>query len=97
MGKFKGFILIALSILPTAVYAYVGPGAGLSLIGALWALILATLTALFFIIVFPVRIMLRHRREAKQAAAESSDSENIVTLTSEDQEKSNADKDRNKL
>src|SRR5262245_8578528 len=30
-------------------FAYVGPGAGLSLIGAFWALILAIFTAVFFL------------------------------------------------
>ncbi len=47
---------------PTSAFAYVGPGAGLSLLGALWALIAAAGLALFFVVAWPVRRMLRKRR-----------------------------------
>ncbi|WP_265516666.1 hypothetical protein [Nitratireductor luteus] len=47
---------------PTIALAYVGPGAGLSLLGALWALVAAIGTALIFIVVWPVRKALRRRR-----------------------------------
>lgn len=52
-------------LLPVSAYAYVGPGAGLSLLGALWALIAAIATALIFVIAWPIRRMLRRRREAQ--------------------------------
>jgi hypothetical protein len=39
--------------------AYVGPGAGLSLIGAFWGLVVAVLAALSFIILWPLRRMFR--------------------------------------
>lgn len=44
--------------------AYVGPGAGLSLIGALWAVLLAVLVALGFLIAWPLRRILKRRRTA---------------------------------
>jgi membrane protein implicated in regulation of membrane protease activity len=47
---------------PIPAFAYVGPGAGLSLIGAFWALILAIFTAVFFLVAWPVRRLLRQRR-----------------------------------
>ncbi|PRD45635.1 hypothetical protein C5748_00195 [Phyllobacterium phragmitis] len=47
---------------PTAAFAYVGPGAGLSLLGALWALLVAIVTALFFVVAWPIRKMMRNRR-----------------------------------
>lgn len=50
----------ALATLPAA--AYIGPGAGLSLIGALWAVIAAVGAALFFVLAWPLRRMLRRRR-----------------------------------
>lgn len=50
------------AVLPTAAFAYVGPGAGLSLLGALWALLVAVGLAIAFIIAWPVRRMLRRRR-----------------------------------
>lgn len=55
---------LALLAAPDLALAYVGPGAGLSLLGALWALLAAVATALAFILLWPVRRMLRRRREA---------------------------------
>lgn len=46
--------------------AYVGPGAGLSVLGALWGLILALLAALGFLLMWPLR---RYRRQRAQASA----------------------------
>ena len=46
--------------------AYVGPGAGLSVLGALWGLILALLAALGFVLMWPLR---RYRRQRAQASA----------------------------
>jgi type VI protein secretion system component VasK len=49
--------------------AYVGPGAGLSLVGAFWGLLVAIFAAVAFIVVWPVRRLLRRGRAAPQAAA----------------------------
>ncbi len=54
---------LAVGLLPTAAFAYVGPGAGLSLLGALWALLVAVGLAVAFIVAWPVRRMLRRRRQ----------------------------------
>ncbi|TNE65674.1 MAG: hypothetical protein EP335_05195 [Alphaproteobacteria bacterium] len=59
---------LAVTTVTASANAYVGPGAGLSLLGALWALLLALITAIGFIAAWPVRKFLR-RRKAKQAAA----------------------------
>jgi membrane protein implicated in regulation of membrane protease activity len=59
----------ALLLLPGTAFAYVGPGAGLTMIGALWAVILAVLMALFFVVAWPVRRMLRRARHGKSPAA----------------------------
>ena len=69
-------ILLAAVTLPTEVLAYVGPGAGLSLLGALWALVAALATAFLFLLAWPVRRMLRRRRlaAAAQPAGELADS-----------------------
>jgi membrane protein implicated in regulation of membrane protease activity len=53
--------LIALA-LPGAALAYVGPGAGLSLLGALWALLAAIGLALFLVVAWPLRRLMRRRR-----------------------------------
>lgn len=51
--------------LPLAAQAYVGPGAGLSLLSALWGIIAAIGVALLFVIMWPIRRM-RRRRRARQ-------------------------------
>ena len=47
--------------------AYVGPGAGLSLFAAFWGLVVAVVGALAFVILWPLRRLLRRNR-AKEAA-----------------------------
>ncbi|WP_251976222.1 hypothetical protein [Salinicola avicenniae] len=61
-------LLAAVAILPLTAEAYVGPGAGLSLLTALWGIIAAIGMALFFVVAWPIRRM-RRRRKAEAAAA----------------------------
>jgi len=55
--------------------AYVGPGAGLSLIGAFWGLVVAVLAALSFIIIWPFRRMFRKARQDRVPATPEGDLE----------------------
>lgn len=55
-----------LTLAPLAASAYVGPGAGLSLLGALWALIVAVAAAVIFLFAWPIRRMRRRKREAME-------------------------------
>lgn len=48
--------------------AYIGPGAGLSLLGALWALIVAVAAALAFLVLWPFRQAMKRRAAQKRAA-----------------------------
>jgi membrane protein implicated in regulation of membrane protease activity len=48
--------------------AYVGPGAGLSLVGAFWGLLVAIFAALAFIVAWPVRRLLRRGRGSPERA-----------------------------
>lgn len=57
--------------------AYVGPGAGLSLLTALWGLIAAIGVAVFFLVMWPIRRM-RRRNKANQAAAATQSAEYSV-------------------
>lgn len=59
----KSMTLLILCAMPFAAQAYVGPGAGLSLLGALWALVLALGTALVFVVAWPIRRLLRKRNQ----------------------------------
>jgi membrane protein implicated in regulation of membrane protease activity len=54
--------------LASPAFAYVGPGAGLSLLGALWGLLAAVVAALAFVILWPLKRMLKGRREKATSA-----------------------------
>lgn len=56
-----------------AAQAYVGPGAGLSLLSALWGLLCAIGAAFLFVILWPIRRLRRKRREAQQAREQHGD------------------------
>lgn len=64
-------------LFPGAVLAYVGPGAGLSLLGALWALLVAVGAAILFLIAWPIRRMRRRKREAGERAADDPQGEKL--------------------
>jgi type VI protein secretion system component VasK len=53
--------LLGLTAADPAV-AYFGPGAGITMLTALWGVILAVLLAVGAILVWPVRALLRRRR-----------------------------------
>lgn len=64
----KAGVLLLILLAPfAAAQAYVGPGAGLSLLSALWGLLCAIGAAFLFVILWPIRRMRRKRREAQQA------------------------------
>ncbi|MGI9501133.1 MAG: hypothetical protein ACR2P3_13935 [Geminicoccaceae bacterium] len=50
--------------------AYIGPGAGLSMLGAFWGLVVAVVAALSFLLLWPIRKMFK-----KNAATPEVDSE----------------------
>lgn len=64
-------VLLLLFLVASPAMAYIGPGAGLSLLGALWGLVAAVGAALLFVLLWPFRRMLRRKREAKKAEAEA--------------------------
>jgi hypothetical protein len=65
----SGIVAGLLLFCTASAEAYIGPGAGLSLLGALWALIVAVGAALAFIVLWPVRKAMRRRMTQKKAAA----------------------------
>jgi lipopolysaccharide export LptBFGC system permease protein LptF len=72
--SFSTVIFITGLTLPAFAQAYVGPGAGLSLLAALWGLVVAIGVAVIFFIMWPIRRM-RRRKAAAQAAASQASSE----------------------
>ena len=65
--------------------AYVGPGAGLTLLGALWGLILAVVVSVGFILLWPIRRMMRRNRRAAgdQQAADDDPTHSMLTNPSD--------------
>jgi hypothetical protein len=66
-----------------AALAYVGPGAGLSLLGALWGLLAAVGAALAFVILWPLRQLLKRMRAKRAAAAAETQESQAMPRTTE--------------
>jgi len=52
---------------PAMAIAYVGPGAGISLLGALWGLLLGIFMAIAVVLFWPIRVMIRKWRARASA------------------------------
>ena len=63
----KWLVVALLAVVPVAAQAYVGPGAGVGMIGSLLAVLGAVLLAIVGLILWPLR-MLRKRRNGKNGA-----------------------------
>jgi hypothetical protein len=61
MKRLVAFLVAMLAAAPAA--AYMGPGAGLGMLGSLAAVIGAVLVALVAIVWMPIRILLKRRRK----------------------------------
>lgn len=73
MQHFVIRLAVTLAVLPVSLsaHAYVGPGAGLSVVGVLTALIGALFLMIAGFVWYPVKRMLK-RREKKQSAVDAS-------------------------
>jgi hypothetical protein len=63
------FLAAALAAAEPA-FAYMGPGAGLGMLGSLFALIGAGLIALFGLVILPVRMLMKRLRKTPPAPIE---------------------------
>lgn len=73
MCRLVGIAAAALSgVVPVVAIAYVGPGAGLSAIGTVLALLGAILLAVFGFLWYPIKRLLAKRRERAEARKEAS-------------------------
>jgi membrane protein implicated in regulation of membrane protease activity len=71
---FRLFILIVLLLCSNVVMAYVGPGAGISVLGSLLGILITIVVAISAIIMWPLRKMLK-KRKATAATNFNSDTE----------------------
>ena len=66
----RTLMFCAVWLAPAAAHAYIGPGAGISAIGSLLALIAAVLLAIVGFVWYPVKRLMKNRRKARKKAAE---------------------------
>ncbi len=71
-------LAIPLAVLPllfqaSPAAAYIGPGAGVTMLGALWGVIVAVLLAIGAVLFWPVRALLRRRRKGAAVTAATPD------------------------
>ena len=53
----------------TPALAYIGPGAGITMLGALWGVVVAVALALGAVLFWPIRSLLRRRKRPATTAA----------------------------
>jgi hypothetical protein len=46
-----------------SAFAYIGPGAGITVLGALWGVIVAIVLTVVAVVLWPFRVLLRRRRK----------------------------------
>jgi hypothetical protein len=68
-------VAIALGAISAPALGYVGPGAGLTLLSALWGLLLAVGVAVGFVVLWPIRRWRRRRQAAALDHAQELDTE----------------------
>ena len=76
--------LSAAIALPGSAFAYVGPGAGISVLGALWGLIVGVGMAIGVILFWPIRMMIR-KSKAKKAGEEAVAADGTTTADAVDE------------
>jgi hypothetical protein len=69
-----GLGLITVTALAAApAQAYIGPGAGITMLGALWGVVVAVALALGAVLFWPIRLLIRKLRKPAPAAGVASD------------------------
>ncbi len=56
---------LALLLASSSALAYIGPGAGVSFLGSLWAVLAGIVIALFAILFWPIRYLVRRLRRGR--------------------------------
>ncbi len=62
--------VLALLLMASSAFAYVGPGAGISVLGSLLGILATIVLALVAIVMWPIRKMMKRRKAAAAETAE---------------------------
>ena len=69
-----GCLLLVLGLtLSGPAMAYIGPGAGITMLGALWGVVVAVLLAIGAVLFWPIRALLRRMKGTPPATAAGDD------------------------
>jgi hypothetical protein len=63
-------IALALNLFATPAFAYIGPGAGITVLGALWGVMVAIVLAVAAVVLWPLRVLFRRRRRKPARTAD---------------------------
>ena len=63
LGLLFSAALVTMLLFPASAHAYIGPGAGITMLGALWAVILAIVFALGGLLIWPIRALRRKKKQ----------------------------------
>ena len=81
--KTPSLISLAIAVLMLVIFvqqpamAYVGPGTGIAALGALLAIIVGVVAALFGFLWYPMKRMIKQRKEAASKAVERREEEKV--------------------
>jgi hypothetical protein len=64
----RACLFLLLLFASVSAEAYIGPGAGLSVLGSLWAVLVGVVLALFAILSWPLRLIWRRLRNKQRLA-----------------------------
>ena len=64
-------VAIGVSLFATPAFAYIGPGAGITMLGALWGVVVAAVLAVAAVLLWPLRVLFRRRRRARASTADA--------------------------
>jgi hypothetical protein len=65
----KSLLVLAAVLFSPSALAYMGPGAGLGMLGSLVAVVGAVMIAVFGILVLPIRMIMKKRRKGAEGKA----------------------------
>jgi hypothetical protein len=65
-----GLVAVAfvVTLFATPAFAYIGPGAGITVLGALWGVVVAIVLAVVAVILWPLRVLFGRRRKLTRPA-----------------------------